>query len=88
MNCFVEAGMGYGSGPALSGYGFGFQGPPWAGAAMPDGSASRKRRGGNWIFSAPVSVNMICYDVCSTPIFILKERIAQSSMENSLVQAL
>ena len=66
FDCFVEAGMGYGPGPAaISGYGFGFQGPPWAGGGMPDGSASRKRRGGDWIFLAQVSLNMICYDVCA-----------------------
>ena len=61
FDCFVEAGMGYGSGPAISGYGFGFQGPPWAGGGMPDGTASRKRRGGDWIFSAQFYLNMICY---------------------------
>lgn len=38
--------MGYGSGPALNGHGFGFQGPPWAGGVLPDNPASRKRRGG------------------------------------------
>lgn len=37
--------MGYGSGPVANGYGFGFQGPPWAGV-IPDNPASRKRRGG------------------------------------------
>jgi hypothetical protein len=38
--------MGYGSGPALNGHGFAFQGPPWAGGVLPDNPASRKRRGG------------------------------------------
>lgn len=48
---YFEAGMGYyGSGPAVGGYGFGFQGPPWAAGGMPDGNTSRKRRGGDWIF--------------------------------------
>lgn len=42
---FNDSGMGYGSGPAANGYGFGFQGPPWAGV-LPDNPASRKRRGG------------------------------------------
>lgn len=41
---FNDSGMGYGSGPAAHGYGFGFQGPPWTGGV--DNPASRKRRGG------------------------------------------
>ena len=38
--------MPYSPGPAVNGYGFGFQRPPWAGGVLPDNPASRKRRGG------------------------------------------
>lgn len=43
---FNESGMPYSPGPAVNGYGFGFQRPPWAGGVLPDNPASRKRRGG------------------------------------------
>ncbi|KAK9273352.1 hypothetical protein L1049_018161 [Liquidambar formosana] len=64
-------GMGYGSGPAMNGYGFGFQGSPWAGG-IPDNSASRKRRGGpdglsegDWICPKCDNVNFAFRNTCN-----------------------
>ncbi|KAG6630560.1 hypothetical protein I3843_13G024700 [Carya illinoinensis] len=64
-------GMGYGSGPAANGYGFGFQGPPWAGV-LPDNPASRKRRGGpdglhegDWICPKCENVNFAFRTNCN-----------------------
>ncbi|XP_059599131.1 ranBP2-type zinc finger protein At1g67325 isoform X2 [Vitis vinifera] len=72
LTTFPPGGMGYGSGPAISGYGFGFQGPPWAGGGMPDGTASRKRRGGpdglsegDWVCPKCDNVNFAFRTTCN-----------------------
>ncbi|KAL6323077.1 hypothetical protein AAG906_024647 [Vitis piasezkii] len=61
------SGMGYGSGPAISGYGFGFQGPPWAGGGMPDGTASRKHglSEGDWVCPKCDNVNFAFRTTCN-----------------------
>ncbi|XP_057981610.1 ranBP2-type zinc finger protein At1g67325-like [Malania oleifera] len=65
-------GMGYGSGPTINGYGYGFQGSPWAGGDIPDNNASRKRRGGpdglsegDWVCPKCDNVNFAFRTTCN-----------------------
>ncbi|KAL4600062.1 hypothetical protein ACB098_11G126100 [Castanea mollissima] len=65
-------GMPYSPGPAINGYGFGFQRPPWAGGVLPDNPASRKRRGGpdgvhegDWICPKCENVNFAFRTTCN-----------------------
>lgn len=64
-------GMAYGSVPAINGYGFSISGSPWVGA-IPDNSASRKRRGGpdglsegDWICPNCENVNFAFRTTCN-----------------------
>nr|XP_023927199.1 ranBP2-type zinc finger protein At1g67325-like [Quercus suber] len=65
-------GMPYSPGPAVNGYGFGFQRPPWAGGVLPDNPASRKRRGGpdgvhegDWVCPKCENVNFAFRTTCN-----------------------
>lgn len=71
-------GMGYSSGPAINGYGFGFRASPmpvvgpWSEGGATDNNASRKRRGGpdgasdgDWICPKCENVNFAFRTVCN-----------------------
>eukprot|EP00262_Sarcandra_glabra_P019589 TRINITY_DN743_c0_g1_i1.p1 TRINITY_DN743_c0_g1~~TRINITY_DN743_c0_g1_i1.p1 ORF type:complete len:261 (-),score=32.70 TRINITY_DN743_c0_g1_i1:324-1106(-) len=70
-------GMSYGLGPAMDGYGFGFQGSPlpmpgpWTGGGLSDQNASRKRRGGpdgsdgDWVCPKCENVNFAFRTTCN-----------------------
>jgi hypothetical protein len=60
--------MGYGSGPALNGHGFAFQGPPWAGGVLPDNPASRKRRGGICTILSLFFFSRISHSFCNSSV--------------------
>ncbi|KAJ7961904.1 RanBP2-type zinc finger protein family [Quillaja saponaria] len=65
-------GISYGPMPTTNGYGYTFQGPPWAEGIIPDNFTSRKRRGGpdslnegDWICPKCDNVNFAFRTVCN-----------------------